>query len=595
VADNLTVTIGADSSKLRAELAIVSQATKAATKELNALAATFNKTGQSADRIALDAKARQLDQYKRSASSLNAEIAKLSPSFNRVGNSAEHAASGLQEFIHQGRGLGRVVSEFSSLTRSVESFGGIFGRITGGFAGGLFGVTIGKAFSLIRESIDEVSKALSELKKTADEIGIKPIALQAAQDVVKGLGEDADIATKAMQGMSAQLDEIRKKSTQPVATGGVSVLRGGVGGLAGVPGAPGVQVFRGGQQQPRDFGQPLEMLGIAQALKQLPNTEIGKLQAYTMQLQAFVAQAKNFDPTALNLISKTLFGGVPAASMLKVAPALLKEWQAQIVALEATQRGATDEAVEKNDELIASQNRLAKAWSGLMATIAEQARPGQIAINDMLAKLLDGTALAAFKEGWTQFCAQLATQSNSAWTAFLAGTQTAADGFKTIWQGALDWLSNATSTVIAAAKSAVASTAAAIGSAAASGVPFAAGGMVRGSGSGTSDSILARLSNGEFVMRAQAVQHWGPQLLASLNSLRNPGFALGGLVSAPHFAEGGPVSAGGTPVHLHLGGNSFALSGHDNVVNALVVEAHRQQMRSAGTKPSWFAARPSGR
>jgi hypothetical protein len=84
-------------------------------------------------------------------------------------------------------------------------------------------------------------------------------------------------------------------------------------------------------------------------------------------------------------------------------------------------------------------------------------------------------------------------------------------------------------------------------------------------------------------------------LLASLNSLRNPGFALGGLVSPlPQFAGGGLVGGGGTPVHLHLGGNTFALSGHDNVVNALVVEAHRQQMRSAGTKPSWFAARPGG-
>jgi hypothetical protein len=47
-------------------------------------------------------------------------------------------------------------------------------------------------------------------------------------------------------------------------------------------------------------------------------------------------------------------------------------------------------------------------------------------------------------------------------------------------------------------------------------------------------------------------------------------------------------------VHLHLGGHSFALSGNNGVVSALVVEAQRQQMRSAGVKPSWFAARPGG-
>jgi hypothetical protein len=592
VADNLTVTIGADSSKLRAELAIVSQATKAATKELNTLAAAFNKTGSDADRLKLDAKARQLDAYKRSAASLKQEITGISPAFDKAGHSAEHAASGLQEFIHQGRGLGRVVSEFASLSRSVESFGGIFGRLTGGFAGGLLGVTIGKAFSVIRDSINEVSKALTELKNSAADIGVKPIALQATQNVVKGMGEEAAVATSAMQGMSEQIDKIRKQSTQRLGDT-VPVLRGGLGvGMTGMD-TPGVRVLRAGQQPDLSQG-PLEILGIANAIKQIPNTQLGNLQTYLMTLKAFVEQAKNFDPTALNLISKSLFAGKPANTMLEVAPRLLAETEAEIRRLQSAGGGATDEAIKKNDELIASQNRMAKAWAELMATIAEQARPGQVAINDMITKLLDGTAIATFADTWRQFCAEMVAQSGSAWTAFISGAQTAADSFKSIWATTLDWLSSTAGTVVSAVKSAAQSTASAIGTAAASGVPFASGGMVRGGGSGTSDSILARLSNGEFVMRAAAVQHWGPQFLASLNGLRNPGFALGGLVSPPHFADGGLVGAGGTPVHLHLGGNSFALSGHDNVVNALVVEAHRQQMRSAGTKPSWFAARPGG-
>lgn len=61
---------------------------------------------------------------------------------------------------------------------------------------------------------------------------------------------------------------------------------------------------------------------------------------------------------------------------------------------------------------------------------------------------------------------------------------------------------------------------------------FATGGMIRGAGSGTSDSILARLSNGEFVMRAAAVKHYGPQLMAMMNGLQLPKFADGGLVEA---------------------------------------------------------------
>jgi tape measure domain-containing protein len=68
-------------------------------------------------------------------------------------------------------------------------------------------------------------------------------------------------------------------------------------------------------------------------------------------------------------------------------------------------------------------------------------------------------------------------------------------------------------------------------SASTDGLPgFAAGDMVRGRGTGTSDSILARLSNGEFVMRAAAVQHYGPELLRQINERRLPRFAEGGEV-----------------------------------------------------------------
>ena len=64
---------------------------------------------------------------------------------------------------------------------------------------------------------------------------------------------------------------------------------------------------------------------------------------------------------------------------------------------------------------------------------------------------------------------------------------------------------------------------------------FAAGDMVRGPGTGTSDSILARLSNGEFIMKAAAVQHYGPDLLRQINERRLPRFAEGGAVGDRFF------------------------------------------------------------
>ncbi len=51
---------------------------------------------------------------------------------------------------------------------------------------------------------------------------------------------------------------------------------------------------------------------------------------------------------------------------------------------------------------------------------------------------------------------------------------------------------------------------------------FAEGGLIGGKGSGTSDSILARVSNGEFVVSADAVRKYGVGFLNSVNSLSLP-------------------------------------------------------------------------
>lgn len=60
---------------------------------------------------------------------------------------------------------------------------------------------------------------------------------------------------------------------------------------------------------------------------------------------------------------------------------------------------------------------------------------------------------------------------------------------------------------------------------------YASGGYVRGPGTGTSDSISARLSNGEYVIRAAAVRALGKGYLDALNQGRRPQqFASGGYV-----------------------------------------------------------------
>ncbi len=61
---------------------------------------------------------------------------------------------------------------------------------------------------------------------------------------------------------------------------------------------------------------------------------------------------------------------------------------------------------------------------------------------------------------------------------------------------------------------------------------FADGGMITGPGTGKSDSILAKVSNGEFVMTADAVNRMGPDFFESINKGRMPAFADGGLVGS---------------------------------------------------------------
>jgi len=64
----------------------------------------------------------------------------------------------------------------------------------------------------------------------------------------------------------------------------------------------------------------------------------------------------------------------------------------------------------------------------------------------------------------------------------------------------------------------------------------ASGGMITGPGTGTSDSIPARLSNGEYVINAKSVQKIG---IPFLNAINAQGFANGGMVNLAHLTKDG--------------------------------------------------------
>lgn len=127
---------------------------------------------------------------------------------------------------------------------------------------------------------------------------------------------------------------------------------------------------------------------------------------------------------------------------------------------------------------------------------------------------------------------QLAKDFSGAITDWITGAQSFGDAMKNILQQLIAQLIQAAiyATIVAACTGGGGGFAArwkgAFGNA------FASGGAVAGPGTGTSDSVPAMLSNGEYVLNAQAVDRLGVPFLNGLNTGRLRGFASGGLVGS---------------------------------------------------------------
>ena len=86
---------------------------------------------------------------------------------------------------------------------------------------------------------------------------------------------------------------------------------------------------------------------------------------------------------------------------------------------------------------------------------------------------------------------------------------------------------------------------------------YADGGYVSGPGTSRSDSIPARLSNGEFVMSANSVKHWGVGLLDNLNNRKMPNLAF----ESPSYNGGSNVKSATIVMNVNTpDANSFRRS-----------------------------------
>jgi hypothetical protein len=99
----------------------------------------------------------------------------------------------------------------------------------------------------------------------------------------------------------------------------------------------------------------------------------------------------------------------------------------------------------------------------------------------------------------------------------------------------------------------------------------AAGGYISGPGSGTSDSIPARLSNGEYVIRAKAVDALGTDVLDKMNHAEK--FAKGGIVNKPKTGSTASIYSDDKSVEIDPNNPMSAVSAGLNFVMNSIYES----------------------
>lgn len=591
--DNLTVQISADSSKLRAELSLAQAELRKLQKELRA-AADAGDTARVADLST---------QYEILAAQIRNASRALSE-HNKV------AAESKKNWSEMAVGLKEAIAAFAAL----------------------------ESVRRIVDSFREVMKSITELRNTAKAAALSPGDVKVFQEVIEDTGESADGARQALVALTDKIANarIQARGFGKDLVAGVNVMRGGQGGGSFGGDDFGVNIVRGGQAAAKSVDELTQKI-LDNAAKFRDNRrsiqsvveDLGKLRQrdaalgtavgvqllgkkYALFAEALDRLGKN---NAWDEVKKQLEeqGRLPTAEAVQrvedynkavddVGDAFEKLKMAIAIPLLPNVTAGISkfaEMIDKIDTLKDKWNEF-KNYSGLTAleeAIFGPVRRGLTSALDAVRKWAEeigiplGTPIKIFAD-LLQLTIDLITGDFS---KALTDFGTLASDIWTALGNLIGWVGNQIDEAIgfvnslAEAAGKVPSWLRSFGGSSATGeVPsaqYASGGMVRGPGSGTSDSILARLSNGEFIMRAAAVRAWGPQLLASMNALNRP---LRGVGDGKGFAQGGMVRANtgdGATVNLHFPGGSFALRGDRGIVMGLTREARRAALLSGGRAP----------
>ena len=277
---------------------------------------------------------------------------------------------------------------------------------------------------------------------------------------------------------------------------------------------------------------------------------------------------------AIGGIGKALGGGAGDATMAAAAAAL----QAAATALTTSATGLTT-----------SGTGLTTAGTGLTTA---------------------GTGLTTAGTGLTTAGTSMSTALTTAGTTMSTSLTTAGTTMTTSLTTAGTTMSTMTTTAMTTASTALIGAAAMLKAAAAASF-FADGGYVSGPGTGTSDSINAMLSDGEYVINAKATKKFGP-LLEAINGgslgmekrAELPMFAMGGMAGKSSTTKsmvpaksGGDDNSGATynTTHINISGNVDQRA--IDQIRGIIVDSPREVEASGskGTRNQSGLRRPAGR
>jgi hypothetical protein len=627
--DNLTVQISADTSKLRADLATAQKDVRDFTKELR-------KATDAANAGEIEKWSQSLDGAARRVRALNSELRKTGD----IGEKATHKVE---------LGIFRLGGELTQTTQKMQFLTEAAGSLAGGLTALLgleFGRTLFANISALIAPMDDLRKRSASLKldpsivKAYGEAFAKaelPLAdanasLSAFADTVAAAQKDAQTLGNNLVPTVSVMKGAEGAATQ--AASAMTVMRGQLRQGAVQAGAF-VQTMRGPVIDGLNAtGDVFERIGVK--AKDFPKTAQGFLNFLQNVAARVVQLGNNINAVDLRDLMKE-FKIDDAEAFLK----LMKELNAESLKARAAKPGNLGPSEEDKARLREYNKAVAdmgNEWTRTKQLVGATILPfvsletrglgnftkgltvefGRIGtavtgvFNDISKSEGFNTAIqsitgivstifspATYAELWASFTAWWA----QAWPQLMptleqwardatAIMQTYTAGVESLFSSMWDRIKSTAQSALDAIKAGIA-TASENAPITGGALLYASGGAVPGRGTG--DIVPAMLTPGEYVLRRSAVDRLGLGLLNQLNGLRSPLMPRRGRT---HFADGGLVGAaagGGTPVHLHLGGQTFALSGGADVVSSLAHEARRYSLRSTGTKPSWYGGTPGGR